>query len=249
MLRDREAHVAASVAGGVDSRVVYELFIGNKNYSSWSLRPWVLMRERGIDFHERLLVFGDEQSWGPFRAVSGAAKVPCLRDGARVVWDSLAIVEYLSERHAGVWPTDEDPRAWARSAATEMHSSFSALRSKCSMSCGVRVTLHEHPDGLKRDLARVDALWREGLARFGGPFLAGAEFSAVDAFFAPVAFRVQTYGLSLSPEAMAYVARLLALPSMVQWYAAALQEPWRDAPHEAEIREAGTWTADLRTSR
>jgi glutathione S-transferase len=219
------------------------LHIANKNYSSWSLRPWLLMRELGIDFEERLHPFGTGEDFTRF---SPSGKVPCLHDGELVVWDSLAIVEALAESHAGVWPSDRVARAWARSAAAEMHSGFAALRQHCSMSCGVRIRLHAHPSALARDVARIEALWSEGLERFGGPFLAGASFSAVDAFFAPVVFRVQTYGLALSDLAAAYVARMLALPGMKQWYAEALAEPWRDEMHELELREAGEHVADHR---
>jgi glutathione S-transferase len=219
------------------------LHIGNKNYSSWSLRPWLLMRELGIAFEERLHPFGTGEDFTRF---SPSGKVPCLHDGELIVWDSLAIVEALAETHAGVWPSDRVARAWARSAAAEMHSGFAALRQHCSMSCGVRIKLHAHPVALARDVARVESLWSEGLERFGGPFLAGVSFSAVDAFFAPVAFRVQSYELALSGPAMAYVARMLALTGMQQWYAEALAEPWRDEMHELELREAGELLADHR---
>jgi glutathione S-transferase len=222
---------------------VRTLHIANKNYSSWSLRPWLLMRELGIDFEERMHPFATGED---FRRFSPSGKVPCLHDGELVVWDSLAIVETLAETQTGVWPSDRAARAWARSAAAEMHSAFAALRQHCSMSCGVRIHLHAHPPALARDVARIDALWVEGLSRFGGPFLAGASFSAVDAFFAPVVFRVQTYGLALSGRTRAYVERMLALPGMQQWYAEALAEPWRDEPHELELRVAGEWLADHR---
>ncbi|HTV98539.1 MAG TPA: glutathione S-transferase family protein [Steroidobacteraceae bacterium] len=224
---------------------MYELYIGNKNYSSWSLRPWVLMREAGIGFKEQLIPFG-HPSWRHFRTMCPSGRVPCLFDGEATVWDSLAIVEYLAERHAGVWPQDPRARAWARSAAAEMHSGFAELRNRCSMSCGVRIRLKEAPEALQRDLARLEALWNDGLARFGGAFLAANTFTAVDAFFAPVAFRVQTYGLELGARAAHYAARLLELPSMRAWYADALAETFRDEPHEAEILAAGTLLEDLR---
>jgi glutathione S-transferase len=228
--------------------MMYTLHIGNKNYSSWSLRPWVLMSVLGIPFEERLHVFGPG-----FKAKSTigspSGKVPCLNDGPRIVWDSLAIAEYLAERHPGVWPEDADARAWARCATAEMHSAFGALRSGCSMNCGVRVKLHKHSPELAQDIARLDELWRDGLDRFGGPFLAGKQFTAVDAFFCPVAFRVQTYGLELSPAASAYAKRLLALPAMQQWYSEGLAEPYRDPPHEDEIRGVGTLTQDLRREK
>jgi len=225
---------------------VYTLYIANKNYSSWSLRPWILMKEANIAFEERMLPFGDEPTWAPFRALSPAGKVPTLVDGGRVVWDSLAIVEYLNERHPGVWPADPDARAFARSAAAEMHSGFGALRSLCSMNVGIRVRLRETPPALLRDVARISALWTEGLSRFGGPFLAGETFTAVDAFFAPVVFRVQTYGLELGEAAAAYAARMLERPSMRAWYTDALVEPWRDESHDEECRAVGEWTADFR---
>ena len=222
------------------------LYIANKNYSSWSLRPWVLMRELGVPFEERLLRFGDQAAWADFKKLSPHGKVPCLADGGLVVWESLAIVEYLAERHPSVWPAEGAARAYARSAAAEMHAGFAELRNRCSMSCGVRIRLHEITPTLTRDLARLEALWADGIARFGGPFLAGKRFTAVDAFFAPVAFRVQTYGLTLGAEARAYVERLLALPSMRAWYASGLEETFRDLPHEAEIAQVGHLLEDLR---
>ncbi|MDI1476186.1 glutathione S-transferase family protein [Polyangium sp. y55x31] len=227
---------------------MYTLYIANKNYSSWSLRPWILMVEAGIPFEERLLRFGDEAAWAPFRAVSPAGKVPTLLDGGRVVWDSLAIAEYLAERHPGVWPRDEDARAWARSAAAEMHAGFGVLREKCSMNIGIRVRLHETPPALERDVARISALWTEGLGRFGGPFLAGDTFTAVDAFFAPVVFRWQTYGLRLGEAAAAYATRMLGRPSMRRWYEEGIAETFRDPSHDEECRAAGAWTADFRAS-
>jgi len=226
---------------------MYELYIANKNYSSWSLRPWVLMHEAGIEFREHLIPFGGI-GWENFRKLSPSGKVPCLVDGKTVVWDSLAVVEYLAERHRGVWPQEARARAWARSAAAEMHSGFTELRNRCSMSCGVRMRLHATPPALMQDLARLRTLWTDGLDRFGGPFLAGESFTAVDAFFAPVAYRVQTYGLELSPTAAAYAERLLQVPAMRQWYAAALAENFRDAPHEAEMLELATVIEDLRAA-
>jgi glutathione S-transferase len=225
---------------------VYRLYIANKNYSSWSLRPWVLMSELGIEFTEQLVPFGDAASWTSYCKISPAGKVPCLANDGSIVWDSLAITEYLAERHAGVWPTDSHARAWARSAAAEMHSGFSELRHRCAMSCGVRIRLHESTPGFERDLARLSELWSDGLHRFGGPFLAGESFSAADAFFAPVAFRVQTYALAVEGTAARYVALLLNLRSMRRWYAEALEETFRDEPHEREIAQMGVVLQDLR---
>jgi glutathione S-transferase len=190
--------------------------------------------------------FGDVAEWLRYRAVAPSGKVPCLADGERCIWDSLSIMEYLHERHAGVWPADAGARAWARSAAAEMHSGFFALRQQCSMSCGVRIRLLAHTTGLTFDLTRLGALFEEGLQRFGGPFLAGAPFSAVDAFYAPVAFRVQTYGLKLRAGAEAYLAHLLRQRSLVDWYAEALAERFRDKDHDMEIAALGTVIEDRR---
>jgi glutathione S-transferase len=227
---------------------MYELFITNKNYSSWSLRPWVLMRELELPFTEHLVPLPDGPPATAFRAFSPTGRVPCLHDDGLVVWESLAIAEYLADRHPAVWPIEPRARAWARCAATEMHAGFAALRERCPMSCGLRVRLRATPPTLVRDLERLAELWNEGLARFGGPFLAGDAFTAVDAFFCPVAFRVQTYGLALDGAAAAYADKLLALPAMRAWYADAIAETWREPGHEAEAEVTGTWLADLRAT-
>ncbi|HEY8537392.1 MAG TPA: glutathione S-transferase family protein [Steroidobacteraceae bacterium] len=225
---------------------MYQLYIANKNYSSWSLRPWVLMRVLNISFEERLVKFEATGNYERFRKFSPTGKVPCLVDGSTTVWDSLAIAEYLAEQHPNVWPRDRAARAWARSATAEMHSGFATLRERCTMNCGIRVRLHEMPDALEQDIARIGELWNDGLTRFGGPFLAGKEFTAVDAFFAPVAFRIQTYGLELDEQASAYAARLRDLPAMQEWYRDALAETYRDEPHEEDARRLGTWLEDFR---
>jgi len=223
---------------------MYELIITNKNYSSWSMRAWVLMRQLGIAFNERLLPY----SPGAFKGVTPAGNVPCLVDGDTVVWDTTAITEYLAERHSGIWPEDARARAWARSAAAEMHSGFGALRNECSMSVGVRVKRHGISAALQANLDRLAELWAEGLTRHGGPFLGGAKFTAVDAFYVPVASRVQTYALPLPAQAAAYAARLLELPAAKQWIAAGIAETIRDAMHEEEVLSQGVLVEDLRAS-
>jgi glutathione S-transferase len=225
---------------------MYDLYIANKNYSSWSLRAWVLLRELAIPYRERLVPYGGTANPDAFRAFSPTGKVPCLVDGPITVWDSLAITEYVAERYPDVWPADGAARAFARSAAAEMHSGFLGLRNTCTMNCGIRVALHAIDGPLKRDLARLESLWAEGLARFGGPFLAGAKFTAADAFYAPVAFRIQTYDPPLNDVARDYAARLRALPSMHEWYAAAIADEFRSEQHEAEARGVGAWRQDLR---
>jgi len=225
-----------------------QLIIGNKNYSSWSMRPWVLMRERGIAFEERRLRL-DFQDGSPFKAalleIAPIARVPVLvLDDGQAVWDTLAIVETLHERFpaAGVWPTDAAHRARARSLCAEMHAGFGALRNLCPMNIeaalpavGARLW-DQHPD-LRRDVARVEQAWADALAASGGPFLFGA-FSAADAFFAPVCMRLRSYALPVSAASRAYIGRVTEAPGVAAWIADALQEhdwiaedePYRSPP-------------------
>lgn len=223
------------------------LTIANKNYSSWSLRPWLLMTELGLPFEEKLLPFGDAALWRNYRAQGGSGKVPALQDGELQLWDSLAITEHLAEQHPGVWPPLPAARAWARSVCAEMHSGFPALRAYCSMNISVKVHLESVPADLAQDIERVAAIWLEGLSRFGGPFLAGDRFSAVDAFFAPVVFRFETYNLERSPAMADYINHMLALPGMQSWASEALQEPWIDPVHETECEQLGKIVTDLRS--
>ena len=225
---------------------MYVLHIGNKNYSSWSLRPWLLLKALDIPFEEQLTPFLEADNWARFRSFSPNGKVPCLVDGDAAIWYSLAIIEYLAERHAGIWPAEGSARAWARCASAEMHAGFQALRQVCTMNCGIRVKLKPASAALDRDLQRLDELLAEGLNRYGGPWLAGHAFSAVDAFYAPVAFRWQTYAFDLSAPVADYFQRLLAVPAMVDWYDAALKETWRDDAHEAEVPGVGALLEDLR---
>lgn len=225
---------------------MYELYIANKNYSSWSLRPWILLKEGAIPFSERLIPFSEDSNWDSFREFAPNGKVPCLHDQGETIWDSLAIIEYLAERHPNLWPEESRARTWARCASAEMHSGFGALRERCTMNCGIRVRLDDYPAALKKDITRLNELWNEGLSRFGGPFLAGASFTAVDAMFAPVVFRAQTYGFALEGRAAAYATHMLNLPSMQAWHEDALNETWREPGHEAEAKAAGTWIKDLR---
>jgi glutathione S-transferase len=229
----------------------YTLITANRNYSSWSLRPWLLMKALGIPFTDRVEPFVAPQSYEAFRAFSPTGLVPVLLakvpGGERRVWDSLGITLYLAERHDGVWPGDEAARAFAQAIVAEMHSGFAHLRNDCSMSVGVRVTPKPMSPGLERNLGRLRELFAEGLDRFGGPWLAGARFSAADAFYAPVAFRIRTYRLDAG-AGREWVERILDHPAMRQWEAEALAEVWRDEAHDAEIAAAGTITADYRRS-
>lgn len=224
---------------------MYTLITANRNYSSWSLRPWLLMKGLGIPFADRLEPFTKPSNYEEFRAFSPTGQVPVLIDGERTVYDSLGIALYLADRHKGVWPEESDARAWAQCAAAEMHGGFSALRNECTMNVGVRVKPKPLSDALRANVARVRELFEEGLERFGGPFLAGRDFSAVDAFYAPVAWRIRTYGLDVG-KGQAWVDHIVAHPAMRQWEAEALMESWREVSHEEELRAAGEVTADYR---
>ncbi|HUD94372.1 glutathione S-transferase family protein [Sphingobium sp.] len=226
----------------------YTLITANRNYSSWSLRPWLLMKALHIPFEDRIEPFVSATNYAAFRSFSPTGQVPALIDGERIVWDSLGITLYLADRHPGVWPADEAARAFAQCAATEMHSGFTTLRNDCTMNVGVRVEPHMHSPSLNKDIARLRELWEQGLDYFGGPFLAGKVFTAIDAFYAPVAFRVRTYGLDVGPIAQAWVDHMLAHPAMLQWEKEALAETWREESHEAEIGAAGRIIEDYRAS-
>ncbi|WP_206002304.1 glutathione S-transferase [Paraburkholderia antibiotica] len=220
------------------------LIIGNKNYSSWSMRPWVLMKELAIPFREEVRNFQEGSSLSAFRAFSPSGMVPCLLDGDETVWDSLAIVEHLAQNNPRVWPIKG--RSWARSVAAEVHSGFAALRRGCPMSVGVRVELENPPPSVATDLERLVAIIETGIGRFGGPFVCGAEFTACDAFLAPFAFRAQTYGLVVGKTTQQYFAHLLELASMQNWQRDAIADPWRESGHEAEVAALGRVTADYR---
>ncbi|MFM5907805.1 MAG: glutathione S-transferase family protein [Novosphingobium sp.] len=223
----------------------YVLITANRNYSSWSLRPWVLMQALDIPFEDRIEPFTKPTNYDAFRSFSPTGQVPALLHEGRTLHDSLGITLYLADRHQGVWPADADARAWAQCAVAEMHSGFSALRSDCTMNVGVRVTPKPMSAALKANVARIAEIFAEGLKRFGGPWLAGAEFSAADAFFAPVAFRIRTYGLDVG-AGQAWVDHVLAHPAMRDWERQAIAETWREDGHEAELAEAGAITADYR---
>ena len=227
--------------------MTYTLITGNRNYSSWSLRPWVLMKALGIGFEDRLEPFTKPDNYSDFRAFSPTGQVPVLIDGARTIADSLGIALYLAERHPGIWPANEEARIFAQSATCEMHGGFGHLRNDCTMNVGVRVSPKPMSEGLQRNVARLREIFECGLAAFEGPWLAGAEFSAVDAFYAPVAFRIRTYGLDVG-AGQAWVDHVLSHPAMRDWEAQALAEDWREASHEAELAAAGIITADYRRS-
>jgi len=227
--------------------MTYTLITANRNYSSWSLRPWVLMKALGIPFEDRLEPFANPDNYGDFRAFSPTGQVPVLIDGERVIPDSFGITLYLAERHDGVWPADEEARIFAQGAVCEMHGGFGHLRNDCTMNVGVRVTPKPMSEGLQRNVRRLTELFETGLKHFGGPWLAGNEFTAADAFYAPVAYRIRTYGLDVG-KGQDWVDHILSHPAMLEWEAAALAETWREDEHEAELAAAGVITADYRRS-
>lgn len=194
-----------------------QLVIGNKNYSSWSLRPWIAMKVLGIPFDEVRIPLYKPGSREKILGYSPAGKVPILRDGETVVWDSLAILEYLAERYRQVWPADAAQRAKARAVSAEMHSGFARLREHMSMNTRKRYPGKGRTPEVLADIARIDAIWSEAK----GPFLFGA-FTAADAMYAPVVLRFRTYEVEVRKKS--YMDAMLALPAMREWIEAAERE-------------------------
>lgn len=211
------------------------LVIGNKTYSSWSLRPWLLMSHCGIAFEEVRISLYSQDSAVRIGRYSAAGKVPVLVDGTTTVWDSLAICEYLAETHPEMtlWPTDRAARAQARSVSAEMHAGFAALRSHMPMNVRRSLPGRGRAPDVMKDVERVVSIWTDCRSRHAaaGPFLFGA-FSIADAMFAPVVTRLQTYQVGLAGAASEYASAILALPAMQRWYRAALAEPETVAEYE-----------------
>ena len=212
--------------------MTYRLVIGDRNTSSWSLRPWLAMRHAGIPFEEIDIKLRQPETKAQILRYSPAGKVPTLLADGQPIWDSLAILEFLAEAHpaAKLWPERRDARALARSVAAEMHAGFAALREHCPMDLLARTPMATLPDAVGAEVRRIVALWRDCRRRFGasGPLLFGA-FTAADAMYAPVASRFRTYLPDLAPygddgKAQAYVDALLALPAMAEWEAGARRE-------------------------
>jgi len=210
------------------------LVIGNKNYSSWSFRPWLAMKVAGIPFEETLVSLEAADFKARLTALSGAGKVPVLIDGEIRVWESLAILEYLAEKfsQAALWPRDAAARAHARAIASEMHAGFQAPRNHLPMNIWRPVKVRPLDDGSRANAERIDAIWRDCRARYaaGGPFLFGA-FGAADAMYAPVIWRFHTYAVNLSAAARAYMDVMMALPAWREWRDAARRETWV-LPHD-----------------
>jgi len=205
------------------------LLIGNKNYSSWSLRPWLALRVAKIPFRETVVPLYVDGSAERLRALSGIAKVPVLEHGDRVVWESIAILEYVAELFPDrmLWPSEPGARAVARAVSAEMHAGFGALRNNMNMNVRRSLPGRGRAPGVEEDIARILAIWHDCRTRFGagGSFLFG-QFSIADAMFAPVVTRFRTYGVELERESRAYSDAILALPAMQEWYDESAREPW-----------------------
>ncbi|MEM7215997.1 MAG: glutathione S-transferase family protein [Pseudomonadota bacterium] len=204
-----------------------KLYIGNKNYSSWSLRPWIGMRMQDVAFEEILVPFEDEIGNPKFKQFSPTGKVPCLVDDDLTVWESLAILEYVADRFPDkqFWPSDLGQRASARSVSHEMHGGFSSLRNECPMNMRRDHYAIEVSEGVCKDVARIETLWEECLQKSGGPFLFG-QFCNADAMFAPVVNRLQIYCLSDTDAVRRYTAAMQSLSPWQDWDDAGRAEPW-----------------------
>jgi glutathione S-transferase len=215
------------------------LVIANKCYSSWSLRPWLLMKQLGVAFEEIIIPLDLPDTKAKVLKHSPAGKVPILIDGDVTVWESIAIMEYVGEAFgAPVWPEDRKARAMARSVAAEMHAGFTGLRSGCPMNLGKKYASKDRGEAVARDVARFSEIVREARERFGagGSFLFGA-FSAADAMYAPLVTRLDTYSISLDAVTQAYVDAILSLPAFQEWRSAALKEEWI-VPHDEVDEDA-----------
>jgi len=212
-----------------EAAMTLTLVIGNKNYSSWSLRPWIAMKVAGIPFAEVVISLDAPDFKERLSKISGTGKVPALADGDVHVWESLAILEYLAEKftHAGLWPAGAAARAHARAIASEMHAGFVPLRRHCPMNIWRPVKKRELTPEVATNVRRIDAMWTDCRQRFGdgGPFLFG-KFCAADAMYAPVVSRFHTYAVEVGAPARAYMNAVMALPAWAEWTSAAVKEPW-----------------------
>lgn len=210
------------------------LVIGNKNYSSWSMRPWLVLVAFGIGFKEVMVLLDRDDTASNIAAYSASGRVPVLLAGSITVWDSLAICEYLAEQfpELHLWPQDVAARATARSVCAEMHSGFGGLRSAMSMSIKARFPGRGRTAAAQADIGRISEIWEECLSRFGHHEFLFGEFSIADAFFAPVVMRFRTYGVALAPALNAYCERVLAHPAVARWISEALAETEVAARHD-----------------
>ena len=217
------------------------LYIGNKNYSSWSLRPWLLLKHFGIPFTEHLVSVAGRDYNPALKPLAGNARVPCLHEDGFQIWESLAIAETLAERYPQMWPADSRARARARSISAEMHAGFAQLRTAMLMNLKLKLKGKPATPEVQRDIDRVAEIWEEARTQFataGGPWLFGA-FSVADAMFAPIVWRFHVYNVALPPVAAAYRDAMLAHPAMQEWYAAGLLETEAHAHYDRLADEYG----------
>ncbi len=218
-----------------------DLYIGNKNYSSWSLRAWLLIRHLNLPFAEHMVSVAGRDYNPALRPIAGNAKVPCLHDNGFQIWESLAIAEYLAEQHPELWPADGKARARARSISAEMHAGFANLRKAMPMNLKFKLKGKPAEAAVQRDIDRIIEIWTEARTRFAtpdGPYLFGA-FSVADGMYAPIVWRFHIYNVALPPVAAAYRDAMLAHPAMREWHAAALLETEAHAHYDALASEYG----------
>lgn len=218
-----------------------DLYIGNKNYSTWTLRAWLLLKHLGLPFTEHRASVAGRDYNPALRAISGNARVPCLHENGFQIWESLAIAEHLAERHPELWPADPKARARARSISAEMHAGFANLRRAMPMNLKFRLKGKPVEAAIQRDIDRIVEIWTEARTQFAtpeGPYLFG-RFTVADAMYAPVAWRFHIYNVALPPLAAAYRDTMLAHPAMQEWYQGALQETEAVAHYDDVAREYG----------
>ena len=218
-----------------------DLYIGNKNYSSWSLRTWLLMKHFGLPFTEHMVSVAGRDYNATLKPLAGNARVPCLHDDGFQVWESIAIGEYLAERHPQMWPADAKARARARCISAEMHAGFVALRTAMPMNLKLKLKGKPSSPEVQRDIDRVLEIWEEARTQFAtddGPYLFG-DFSVADAMYAPVVWRLHIYNVPLPPVAAAYSEAMRAHPAMREWYEAGIRESEAHAHYDRLADEYG----------
>ncbi len=225
------------------------LIIANKLYSSWSMRPWLIMREVGLDFEETVIPLRQPDTAERIKQFSPSGKLPVLIDGDVTVWESLAIISYLADKYPEkpIWPDGMVARAHAKSIAMEMHGGFQALRQACPMNLGKRFAAPVLTDDLKANIARIEQIWRETRVHFtsGGPYLYGSRFTAADAMYAPVATRIDSYSIPVADDTRTYIDAIYANPHFAAWREAAFKELWTIAAYE----EGHTMVDDIKAQR